>query len=199
MLTQVTDYVDQGLARFIDQYREKPRLAAFAASFLNRTQERENATWDVIQKRLLPNATGVQLDVLGKLVGQSRDGQADDTYRLYINVRIIINRSHGRRPAVMTILQMLEGARFEYGEAYPAAVSIRYLATTTIDASVLFALVALALAGGVALRMTFDTSNTRAARYGWTGNPNLNKSVGYGWTGDAALGGLQQFVLSNDQ
>jgi hypothetical protein len=52
-------------------------------------------------------ATGVQLDRLGKLVGQVRNGYVDDVYRRYIRARIAVNRSKGKRADLIKIARLI--------------------------------------------------------------------------------------------
>lgn len=196
-LEPVTDYVEQGLARLIGQYKDRPRMAAFLTALLNRTQERENATQDVLQLRLLANATAAQLDTIGKIVGQPRNGQLDDVYRVYIGARIIINRCHGWRVTLLTMLRLIEPAQFRYSESYPATAIVHYTDAPAASKTVLVDLAKQALSGGVALEMIFDTNQMRAFRFGDAADLTFNASVGLGDAIDPSMGGLLQDVIGS--
>jgi Protein of unknown function (DUF2612) len=55
-------------------------------------------------------AIGVQLDVLGKLVNQKRDGHLDDVYRRYIRARIAVNKSSGKHEELLNIARLVLGS-----------------------------------------------------------------------------------------
>lgn len=58
-------------------------------------QDLENAMQQVLIKRGVDTAIGYQLDVIGKIVGQARNGLDDDTYRRYVRARIRVHNSTG--------------------------------------------------------------------------------------------------------
>lgn len=64
-------------------------------AWLAGVQDIENALQQLLTMRFIDTAVGVQLDVLGNIVGQGRDGLVDATYRRYIRARISANRSKG--------------------------------------------------------------------------------------------------------
>lgn len=58
-------------------------------------QSIENMLQDLLNDRSIDTAAGVQLDMIGAVVGQLRQGLDDTTYRRYIRARIAANRSNG--------------------------------------------------------------------------------------------------------
>lgn len=127
-LARVDDHVQSGLDLLISQYRGKPRLEALIASYLRRVQELEDAAWDVLISRLIDTATGIHLDTLGQLVGQSRISDDDEIYRLYVRARISANRSRGHPDDVISTAQIaLNGLEFEYREHYAASWTVDVL------------------------------------------------------------------------
>src|SRR5271154_7136302 len=64
--TQITNYIEQGLAFFTSEYQNgnAPQLQALVASWLGECQTLENVLWDVINLRQLAN-----LRVYSPLVG----------------------------------------------------------------------------------------------------------------------------------
>ena len=74
------------------------------ACWLLPTVALEQAIQQVLTLRNVNTATGVTLDLIGKLVGRAREGVADDdVYRRYVRAQIVANRSHG---AIDTILRV---------------------------------------------------------------------------------------------
>lgn len=68
--------------------------------------------------RQIDAAAGVQLDVLGKLVGISRPSDDDEVYRRYIRTKIAINRSRGTTLDVRSVVRLALGSTYDY----PASV-----------------------------------------------------------------------------
>jgi len=106
-ITQNTAHVAEGIDRFIEQYKQRPRMAAWLTSYLDQVQEIENALWDVLIARGIDQATDAQLDILGAIVNQPRRGLTDDDYRTFIRARIAVNRSNGRPDDLIEILQLI--------------------------------------------------------------------------------------------
>lgn len=123
-----TDYVVSGLTRFLKQFRDKRKLNALAASYLAEVQKLENAIWEVIEYRMLDNAEGIQLDILGKIVGRGRNDLSDADYKLAIRAQIRINRSLGRPSDLIDVAELSspDGSDFSYSEYYPATVCIAF-------------------------------------------------------------------------
>jgi hypothetical protein len=95
-ITLKTDHLATGLRRLLEQYKDKLQFEALLSSYLKEVQVLENAIWEVYLGRLYPFAEGVQLDMLGKLIGEKRDGRTDTIYRKWIAIRVRINRSVGK-------------------------------------------------------------------------------------------------------
>ena len=105
---QTVEHQDLGAARLIRQYRgERPRLQGALASFLLGVQSLEDVSMQVLTQRWPLTAIGVQLDTLGKLVGQERGERSDAEYRLWILARILVNKGNGRAEELIHILDTL--------------------------------------------------------------------------------------------
>lgn len=89
------DHEDRGPLRFLQQFKEKPKLEAWLRTYLRQVQKLEAAVWEVVDLRLLDNATGIQLDRIGRIVGRGRGDMVDEVYRQAIRAQIRINRSEG--------------------------------------------------------------------------------------------------------
>jgi hypothetical protein len=125
-LQQVTDHEEQAYGLFLEQYAEKPRLAALLASYTQEIQELEDAIWAVRIGRFLDNAVGAQLDVIGKLVGESREGRADNVYRVLITGKIRVNWSLGRPKDVIETVRAVQGPAntHRYLSKFPASFTV---------------------------------------------------------------------------
>lgn len=80
--------------------------------------------------RRIANATGAQLDVIGAIVGQAREGTDDATFARLIQARILSNRSSGTVEEVYAVaaLALPLGSAFHMTDAFPAGFNF-YLDT----------------------------------------------------------------------
>jgi hypothetical protein len=184
-LTQVVDVTDTGTGHLISQYQNKPRFAAWLASYLDQVQELEDATWGVIIQRLIDNAEGVQLDTIGDIVGEPRKDRDDPTYRVFIAVRIMVNRSEGHASDLLDVLAILEATTpFLYYEPPPANMLIEFSAPTFVDPAELLSILRDAKAGGVGLVLIAATDATLDFEYSDANDGGVHDALDHAW-GDA--------------
>jgi len=120
-LSKKTDQVAEGLATLIQQYRNKPKIAAFLTAYLEQIQDLENVYFDLIIERTIDNAVGVQLDGLGAIVGEDREGRSDTDFRLWIRARIQANRSNGYVNELIAITLLVTTDNTVWISQYPPA------------------------------------------------------------------------------
>lgn len=77
--------------------------------FVEPIQDREDLMQTIINGVLIENAEGVQLDMIGKFVGQGRNGQIDVVYRRFITARIETNKSNGLIDQLLSISRLVLG------------------------------------------------------------------------------------------
>jgi len=130
-LTQKTDHVTEALANFIERFKDKPNLAAWLTSYINQIQDLEDTYFDIMAQRCLDTAVGVQLDGLGEIVGESRQGRDDDTYRVAIRARRLLNASEGTPEELMNIISasLDFSVTVHIREYYPAALTAEAVET----------------------------------------------------------------------
>lgn len=94
--------------RFVIQFFQgKPNFEKILNAYAAQTQELENALFALCTERTVFKAVGAQLDVVGSLVGESRNGANDDIYRLRILARIIANASSGTNDDLVRATRLL--------------------------------------------------------------------------------------------
>lgn len=197
-IARVTDHVRAGLSLLLQQYTGLPRIEGWATSYLNRVQELEDAIWSVIVGRLIDDAVGVQLDVLGRLVGQRRNGVGDEPFRMRVRARIRANRSNGHPDDIIAVALLASGVSLDqltYTDLYPASFRVELSSVTDATlATVLTELITLAKPVGVGAAVSFsaypdsetfacavgDTPTTDAAR-GWAGTDDPTVAPGGRW------------------
>lgn len=125
MIKLKTTHANDMVARLLQRFRGKPKLEAFIHLLGRQVQDLENALLGIVAITDLGSVTGVQLDVLGKILQQARNGQDDDTYRLFLRARILVNASQGTVEEVLAVLVLLvPGATLVLTETDPAAFEV---------------------------------------------------------------------------
>ncbi|NIR31660.1 MAG: DUF2612 domain-containing protein [Gammaproteobacteria bacterium] len=126
-LTKTTDHEDEGLALLIAQFRDKANIEILVRALLAQVQDVEDALWDLRVNRAIDTGEGVQLEVIGRIVGQARAGTSDEEYRVWLKARIKVNRSKGKPEQLIEILDFVVGdvATIRAEEYYPAAFILR--------------------------------------------------------------------------
>lgn len=123
--------------------------------------------WDVMQQvllqRTIDTAVGVQLDVVGKIVGRNRDGLDDDTFRRYCRATVAAHRSRG---TVDELIKIAELVLFDplllttISQYSPATVVVQLVDTGITDtlAHVVFVFLRQAAAAGVAIVLQYGNT-----------------------------------------
>lgn len=109
------DHVLAGLARLPQQWRDKQNIIDLLTIFLQRYNDLEQAYQDLLTLRGIdtanadaPSSTvGAQLDMIGAIVGQLRNGMTNDDYRRYIRARIAANNSDGVIEDLITVTSLV--------------------------------------------------------------------------------------------
>jgi hypothetical protein len=150
------DHVAEALARLPMQFRGKPRIEAFVRATTSSLQALEDASVQLLTAWVLDTAIGAQLDQLGVIVGQPRDGLSDADYRRILRARIAANRSDGIVEDLIQVARMVvydDAAQIEVERQDHATILVRIngIALSAQTQATLFALLTLARAAGVRL------------------------------------------------
>ena len=105
--TLVTDHVGEALAKLLIQFRGQPHLQQILSSYVVQIQELEAVFISLIDERYVLTAVGAQLDGVGRLVGETRQGRDDDDYRIAIIGKIELNRSNGLVEDIIALFLLL--------------------------------------------------------------------------------------------
>lgn len=188
-LVHKTDHVQEGKARLISQYVDKPRIVTLLGIYLKQIQDLEDAGWSILEGYDLNNATNAQLKVLGRIVGAEPADLNDENFRTLIRARIKALRSNGKPNELIAILALASADTAEtppvilYREFTPPGIEIQLQTQIgSISADVIDDLLQMAKAGGVRLLFCY-TSATRATttRFGsWTGSRAFSAPIGLG-------------------
>jgi hypothetical protein len=126
-LTKTTDHVTEALEHFVEQFKGKPNLSALMTAFVNQVQDLEDACYELYTERWIDTAVGVQLDGLGAIVGEDREGRGDEEYRLAIKAQIQINFSEATPEDILTALTNFHTGTYELIETGYAAFIARLI------------------------------------------------------------------------
>ena len=185
MSEQITDHSDKAIARLAQQFKEDGNLEDLIRGLVDEVQELEGVFIDIRDDRWLHNATGEQLDLLGDVVGETRQARDDDDYRTAIYLRIAINISEGTPEQLISILTALAGAiRVDLAEYYPAVVVLQS-AGLVPDGQEFFIAVEMQRAAAAGVKLTihdFDPADV----FGFLDD---SEALGFGDTGDSEIGG----------
>lgn len=109
-------------SRLTDAGRRNAGLANLVDAVAEAVQGVEDAYWQLYSERWLDDAVGAQLDVLGRIVGQPRNGYGDADYRGHIAARIVANRSSGTAEELLTMVRTIVPGptTLVLADAYPA-------------------------------------------------------------------------------
>jgi hypothetical protein len=107
-------YRDHGaemLARLPEQFRRKTddpnHNEKLLLAIAEQIQSLETACQQVLTQRTIDRGIGVQLDDIGKLVGEPRNGLDQETYRRRVRARISVHRSKGTIEDVIRVTTLV--------------------------------------------------------------------------------------------
>lgn len=179
-LQHVTDHADVAASQLTEQFRNKTRIVSLCKSWVAQAQALEDQAYTLQVQRAIATATGANLDVLGALVGQPREGRTDQHYRLWIEGRVLVNKSRGKTPQLIAIAAKLCEGPVELREYQPATF-IMYSNSPIpgTDGVEIAKMLKLAKAAGVAMQFVWFDVNY-AFRFSPTGSEVLSSAHGFG-------------------
>lgn len=143
-------------SRIFTQFQGKPTIEAVSDAIAAEWQEWEDAAQALFSLLSIDDSVGLQLQVIGRLVGQPYTGEDDPTYRLRLKARIAANRSSGDPEDLYTVFNACFGLAGQGNAAivpYPPAPAqfvfrVLGLTLTPTAAAVLYALLVEAKVAG---------------------------------------------------
>lgn len=109
-LVYIPDHEAKAQDRLAAQFKEKPLIQGFLGAFIAQHQGMEDALKQMLEERTIDTAVGKQLDGIGIIVGEDRQGRADDIYRIALKARIGRNTSEGTPDDVLNVFNLLSGS-----------------------------------------------------------------------------------------
>jgi hypothetical protein len=131
---KISTHFQDGLARLIEQHKDKVNIASLVEIFCNRIQGLEDELELFATKKPLPFAENQQLDDIATDLGIMRAGDDDETLRLRCYAQIAIYWSSGREEQISQIIKLLTGVEdVRVVEEFPASVSVVLETDETIN------------------------------------------------------------------
>lgn len=166
-VTKITDYQQRLRDDMLTQFHGDPVHEAIADAISTEYQRFEDVAYDVLAKRLLENAVGDILDVIGRIARVDRLGRTDDDYRKIIQVAIAARDSDGGAEDIIWIASQLVNADVRYVQESAANFRLEYYSDETLSADLAaeaIILIGRAVPAGVSWLLT-ATEETDGAEY----------------------------------
>jgi hypothetical protein len=123
--TQITDHADRAKARRLQQFKQATNLAAFMDAMSSEVQAYEDAVYPMLALLDIDTQVDDQLDKIGELVNEPRNGASDANYRIAIRAKIGVIVGSGTADEIIQLFDDLTGSTtIDYLEDYPAGFCI---------------------------------------------------------------------------
>ena len=125
-VTQITTHSEDAKNRLLFQFQGKPNIEGLLDSLGGQQiQDLEDILFDISTRLDIDVSIGVQLDNIGKIIGQARSGQNDETYRLFLKAKAGRNVSEGDIERVISVWKIITGGSLiQVVESYPAEIEL---------------------------------------------------------------------------
>jgi hypothetical protein len=121
----MTDLIATALSRLTNQFSESQKLRGMVEAMVRPLQDALATIEQLRTERWPATAIGAQLDGVGNIVGEARNGRDDAEYRAAIAFRIFVNTSNATPGDLIQGLRTLTRAdEIQYIEQYPATAML---------------------------------------------------------------------------
>lgn len=168
------NHAEEAIDHLIELFKSGPRNQALLQVVALQIQELENTSAQVYTSFYVDTAVGDQLDILGRIVGEARQGRLDAEYRAAVKVRILVNSSDGKIEQLLAIARgMVPSASIALLEQFPCTIRMEFSTMGTSTLRTVFAMLQQAKAAGVRLLVSYGPPTIGAV----DGNP-LGGTIG---------------------
>lgn len=183
-IEKVDNLEELSVDKLPSQFRDKLFMEEFTKALAGEVQELEDASFQVILDRWLTTAIGVQLDLLGEIVGETRAGRTDEDYRVFLQIRILRNLSQGETETIISVVKVVTGTdQIIVEDRGNAKIKVTYIdAALSITNQEVAEGVRSIRAAGVGIRVLESVSD-------YFGFSDDSGSLGFGDSGDSTVGG----------
>lgn len=185
-IDHVDDHAEAAVLRMTEALHSSATLNLLVRANAAGIQQVEDAFQQILTLRWIDTASGAQLDMLGRTVGQDRGGRTDDVYRIWLRARVRLNRTRGTPEDLISVFSAIVGgnATVLLDEQFPAGLALKIGPGATFDPVEGAELLRMAKAAGVnAILETIATDDPTAFAF----DPN---GAGFGDATDPNVGGI---------
>lgn len=162
MAVTLRNHTTEAYDRLLQQFKDKPNTAALLALFTARYDGLEAVFYALLVERTIYAAVGAQLDQIGAIVGQPRQGLDDDTYRRYILARVAANSSDGLVEDLIAVTRLVLNDSTQTLQVVTTGIATTIVRVTGgrvewATAAVIAELLRSSVEGGVRMLLEFET------------------------------------------
>lgn len=106
--TAAPSYCALAVDRLLEQFKGKPKVEGLICALASRGTPIEQSLINVKEFRSLDTALGSQLDELGRLYLETREGDSDDDFRRRLQAMALVVASRGRPDEMLDVLIVLD-------------------------------------------------------------------------------------------
>lgn len=188
----ISNHVTRALSLLIEEFKRSTRLNDVVRIIVEECQVIENMYNDLLTGRRLDQAGGAQLDGIGEIVGEDREGRNDTDYRAAIRFRIYINISNAEPETIITALKFVtQASRIRYWEIRHATIQLFTSGSFIPDEIITF--MKSVVGGGIKIEYISSSLNTLPLSFALDGggdNPEGGGLNEYNYTpGGEEIGG----------
>jgi len=125
-VAKITTHSEDAKKRLLEQYKNKPKIIGFIKSITGeRAQQLEDSIYKLYSRLDFDGSEGIQLDKIGTIVKQGRNGMTDAQYRLFLKAKACVNVSEGDPERLISVWSILAQASLvQLTEQYPCGISL---------------------------------------------------------------------------
>jgi hypothetical protein len=124
-----------GLNRLLNQFQALPGWTAILTAVLEQFDDLEDSSTQLGLLSAIDQNVGLQLDNIGALIGEARQGFDDVVYRLHLKARVFLNKGSGTAPEILRMFDTLLGGTVDLRleDEYPATFSLHTEDSAALD------------------------------------------------------------------
>lgn len=109
----------------IQEYKDKEKFLAWQEAFAAECNKLETAIFELMEEYNIDHGMGIQLDIIGNILGLPRYGRNDESYKTILKIKAEINSSSGTPEAIIKTAEKLYNATdVQLVFIYPAKIQL---------------------------------------------------------------------------